>query len=123
MATLARLSTGGDDLTAPRLLREEVAHALLTGIRRRRWSGAEADRAYQRLPDLPHTSQQPRVGHACGDVEGFSGETASLVDLVGVDMGHGQVGEDPAARLAESRRSGHERLLQGRQGHIREPEI
>ena len=53
MATLARLSGGGDDLTAPRLLREEVSNALLRGIRRQRWSGAEADRAYQRLRVLP----------------------------------------------------------------------
>jgi predicted nucleic acid-binding protein len=34
-------------------LREEVSNALLTGIRRRRWSDAEADRAYQRLRVLP----------------------------------------------------------------------
>ena len=53
MATLARLSGGSDDLTAPRLLREEVSNALLTGIRLQRWSGAEADRAYQRLRVLP----------------------------------------------------------------------
>lgn len=53
MATLGRLVQAGDDLVAPRLLREEVANALLTGIRRQRWSGTEADGAYRRLRDLP----------------------------------------------------------------------
>jgi len=53
MARLARLAESGDDLTAPRLLREEVSNALLTGIRRQRWSGAEADRAYRRLRAPP----------------------------------------------------------------------
>ena len=53
MATLARLAGSGEDLTAPRLLREKVSNALLTGIRCQRWSGAEADRAYQRLRVLP----------------------------------------------------------------------
>lgn len=53
MATLARLVEAGDEVTAPGLLREEVSKALLTGIRRRRWSGAEADRSYQRLRVLP----------------------------------------------------------------------
>lgn len=33
MVTLARLAEAGDDLAAPRLLPEEVANALLTGIR------------------------------------------------------------------------------------------
>ena len=53
MATLERLVAAGEDVVAPRLLKEEVANALLTGIRRRRWSGAEADRAWRRLANLP----------------------------------------------------------------------
>ena len=42
-------------LVAPRLLPEEVANALLTGCRRGRWDGAEADAAYVLLRDLPVT--------------------------------------------------------------------
>ncbi len=53
MAVLDRLVQTGDDLTAPRLLLEEVANALLTGVRRRRWRGADADDAYRRLRELP----------------------------------------------------------------------
>jgi predicted nucleic acid-binding protein len=39
----------GDDLIAPRLFAEEVANALLTGIRRGRWSGTAADEGYDML--------------------------------------------------------------------------
>jgi len=53
MATLHRLGHEAEALVAPRLLLEEVANALLTGLRRRRWSGAEADAAYVRLRSLP----------------------------------------------------------------------
>ncbi|MGH2707130.1 MAG: type II toxin-antitoxin system VapC family toxin [Actinomycetota bacterium] len=53
MATLQRLATAHDELLAPRLLLEEVANALLTGLRRHRWSGVEADTAYRRLRNLP----------------------------------------------------------------------
>jgi len=53
MATLSRLVDEGETLVSPRLLLEEVANALLTGLRRRRWSGAEADAAYSRLRRLP----------------------------------------------------------------------
>lgn len=53
MATLRRLGEEGKALLGPRLLLEEVANALLTGMRRRRWSGAEADDAYARLRCLP----------------------------------------------------------------------
>lgn len=38
---------------APRLLLEEVGNALLTGVRRRRWSGAQADQAFAALLRLP----------------------------------------------------------------------
>lgn len=40
-------------LVAPRLLHEEVANALLTGVRRQRWDGLAADRAYELLSRLP----------------------------------------------------------------------
>lgn len=51
--TLQRLAAEGADLYAPRLLREEVTNALLTGIRRRRWTGAQADVSFVRLQQLP----------------------------------------------------------------------
>lgn len=53
MAVLARLSADDAELLAPRLLIEEVSNALLTGVRRRRWSGAEADVAHALLRRLP----------------------------------------------------------------------
>lgn len=53
MTTLRRLGDEEEALVAPRLLLEEVANALLTGLRRQRWSGAEADAAYARLRRLP----------------------------------------------------------------------
>lgn len=43
----------GEAVLGPRLLKEEVSNALLTGVRRRRWSGAAADRAFLLLVDLP----------------------------------------------------------------------
>lgn len=53
MATLRRLAAEAADLIAPRLLAEEVSNALLTGVRRRRWSGAAADIAFAALRRLP----------------------------------------------------------------------
>lgn len=50
---LSELVSAGDVLVAPRLLREEVGNALLTGVRRRRWTGAQADVAYGLLQRLP----------------------------------------------------------------------
>lgn len=50
---LDRWATEGVHLLAPRLLVEEVANALLTGCRRDRWSGREADDAFQLLRRLP----------------------------------------------------------------------
>jgi predicted nucleic acid-binding protein len=38
---------------APRLLLEEVGNALLTGVRRERWTGAQADAAFGALLRLP----------------------------------------------------------------------
>lgn len=51
--TLGRLHAEAAELLAPRLLREEVANALLNGIRRGRWSGAAADDSYSMLGRLP----------------------------------------------------------------------
>lgn len=50
---LTRLAGSGAQLLGPGLLMEEVSNALLTGIRRRRWSGAQADTAFELLRDLP----------------------------------------------------------------------
>jgi predicted nucleic acid-binding protein len=50
---LHQLADEGQSLQAPVLLHEEVAQALLTGVRRGRWSGAEADGAFSRLLELP----------------------------------------------------------------------
>lgn len=50
---LAHFAREEAELLAPRLLLEEVSNALLTGIRRRRWSGAAADDAHGLLLDLP----------------------------------------------------------------------
>ncbi len=60
MMTLAALVEAGDDVAAPRLLLEEVSNALLTGIRRGRWSGADADAACGRLRVLPVRLQDDR---------------------------------------------------------------
>jgi predicted nucleic acid-binding protein len=50
---LARLAREKAPVLAPRLLLEETANALITGIRRRRWSGAQADTAFSLLRQLP----------------------------------------------------------------------
>jgi predicted nucleic acid-binding protein len=52
-ALLTRLVADEAELLAPRLLMEEVSNALLTGIRRRRWSGSAADQAQLLLQSLP----------------------------------------------------------------------
>ncbi|MEP6526729.1 MAG: type II toxin-antitoxin system VapC family toxin [Nocardioidaceae bacterium] len=43
----------GEVVSAPRLLMEEVANALLTGVRRQRWDGAAADAGFDLLRTLP----------------------------------------------------------------------
>lgn len=53
LAVLARFAADDVELFAPRLMVEEVSNALLTGVRRRRWSGAAADTAHTLLRDLP----------------------------------------------------------------------
>lgn len=53
LALLSDLAERNEPLAAPRLLLHEVSNALLTGIRRGRWSGAAADAAYDHLRHLP----------------------------------------------------------------------
>jgi predicted nucleic acid-binding protein len=53
LSVLRRLAETEEELLAPRLLLEEVSNALLTGVRRRRWSGAQADSALTLLTTLP----------------------------------------------------------------------
>lgn len=53
MVTLRRLARESAELRAPRLLLVEVANALVMGLRRRRWSGPDADAAYSALRRLP----------------------------------------------------------------------
>lgn len=48
-----RLATEGAELLGPRLLLEEVSNALVSGIRRKRWSGAAADASHALLLQLP----------------------------------------------------------------------
>lgn len=50
---LRRWASEGVGLLGPQLLLEEVSNALVTGVRRRRWSGAQADAAYAILGQLP----------------------------------------------------------------------
>jgi predicted nucleic acid-binding protein len=52
-AVLVKLADAETELLAPRLLMEEVSNALLTGIRRGRWSGRAADGARDLLRQLP----------------------------------------------------------------------
>ena len=53
MTALSRMVARDVELLAPRLVLEEVSNALLTGVRRGRWSGAAADAAQLLLQDLP----------------------------------------------------------------------
>lgn len=55
VALLARLAADETELLAPRLLMEEVSNALLTGVRRGRWHGSDADAAHRHLRRLPMT--------------------------------------------------------------------
>jgi predicted nucleic acid-binding protein len=59
-------AAAGTELVAPGLLWLETANALLTGIRRGRWSGADADAAAARLERIPlrradHAPDQARA--------------------------------------------------------------
>jgi predicted nucleic acid-binding protein len=53
MRTLRRLIGARDAIVAPELLFVECANALVAGVRRSRWSGADADAAYGLLTRLP----------------------------------------------------------------------
>ena len=48
-----RLAQASLEIVGPRLLFEEVSNALVTGIRRHRWSGAAADASHRLLMSLP----------------------------------------------------------------------
>ena len=48
-----RLARASLEIVGPRLLLEEVSNALLSGIRRHRWSGAAADASHGLLLSLP----------------------------------------------------------------------
>jgi len=48
-----RLAQASAEIVGPRLLFEEVSNALISGIRRRRWSGAAADTSHRLLMSLP----------------------------------------------------------------------
>ena len=50
---LDRLARRSAEIVGPRLLFEEVSNALITGVRRRRWSGAAADSSHRLLARLP----------------------------------------------------------------------
>lgn len=50
---LTRFAEENVPVRAPRLLLEETTNALITGIRRRRWTGAQADEAFLLLRRLP----------------------------------------------------------------------
>lgn len=61
---LNRLAREGATVLAPALMLQEVANALLSGVRRQRWDGAAADTAFERLMALP-----VEIADAPGDLE------------------------------------------------------
>lgn len=61
---LRRMAKTDVVLLAPPLLREEVANALLTGVRRGRWDGAAADVAFSLLREMP-----VRIEHEASDLD------------------------------------------------------
>ncbi len=59
-----RWEAAGVRLSVPRLVREEVLNALLTGIRRRRWTGEAADTSaglLDRMPLQVHDDERDRA--------------------------------------------------------------
>lgn len=61
MRLLRRLRDAGTPLLAPRLLMQEVANSLLSGVHRGRWTGQDADAAYLDLSVLPiRLADQPQ---------------------------------------------------------------
>jgi predicted nucleic acid-binding protein len=61
MGVLVQLTRTSAELLAPRLLMEEVGNALLTGVRRGRWAGSDADAAFSLVQDLPVALQDSGV--------------------------------------------------------------
>lgn len=53
MITLRRLTQANEAVVAPELLYVECASVLAAGVRRNRWTGADADAAYGLLTQLP----------------------------------------------------------------------
>lgn len=69
VAVLSLLVADDAELLAPGLLLEEVSNALLTGVRRERWSGAAADAAQVLLRQLPvRLLDEPRDLHRAWDL-------------------------------------------------------
>lgn len=50
---MRRLADAGASIHAPHLVIQETGNALLTGVRRGRWSASEADEAFSALDRLP----------------------------------------------------------------------
>jgi len=64
VGVLARLAKDEAEVLAPRLLLQEVANVLLSGVRGKRWSGVAADRAFALLRDLPiRLAEEPEDLH------------------------------------------------------------
>lgn len=63
-AWLGQLRDAEETLSAPRLVVEEVANALLTGVRRGRWNGEAADTSFELLRRLP-----VRLADSSGDLD------------------------------------------------------
>jgi hypothetical protein len=61
---LNRLAREDATVLAPRPMLEEVANALLSGVRRHRWDGTAADTAFQLLMTLP-----VEISEVPGDLE------------------------------------------------------
>lgn len=53
VSLLNAIAAAGEPLRGPELLLHEVGNALLTGVRRSRWDGAQADEAFGLLAALP----------------------------------------------------------------------
>jgi predicted nucleic acid-binding protein len=94
MKTLRRLAAEGADLIAPRLLLEEVANALLTGVRQRRWTGTAADSAFVHLQQLP-----VRLVDTAGDLDRAYELARRYDDHPIYDMLYVAVSERVGARL------------------------
>jgi predicted nucleic acid-binding protein len=90
---LRTLGAANATLVAPRLLREEVANALLTGMRRGRWDGPAADAAAQALWSLPivHADDDATLRRAWEFSRRY--DNHSVYDMIYVALAD-QIGED-----------------------------